>query len=145
MSRPAQPENLEAPRYRRELVARPEDIDELGHVSNITYVRWIQLAATEHSAALGWDTAAYRRLGAVFVVKRHEIEYRASAYADDRIELCTWVEWWRTASTMRRTEITRVTDRAVLVSSSTVWALVAFEGGRPRRIPDELRLPFSGA
>jgi acyl-CoA thioester hydrolase len=77
MSRPAQPENLEAPRHRRELVAQPEDIDELGHVSNITYVRWIQLAATEHSAALGWDTAAYRRLGAVFVVKRHEIEYRA--------------------------------------------------------------------
>jgi acyl-CoA thioester hydrolase len=132
----------EAPRHRLELVAQPEEIDELGHVSNIAYVRWIQHAAKEHSAALGWDHAAYRRLGAVFVVKRHEIDYRAPAFAGDRIELCTWVEWWRTASTMRRTDITR--DGTLLASSATVWALVAFESGRPRRIPDELRLPFAG-
>lgn len=135
--------NPEAPRHRLELVAEPEDIDELGHVSNITYVRWIQLAATAHSAALGWDHAAYRRLGAVFVVKRHEIEYRAPALAGDRIQICTWVDWWRTASTMRRTEITR--DSTLLASSATVWALVAIDSGRPTRIPDQLRRPFSGA
>lgn len=140
--------NPEAPRHHLELVAQPEDIDELGHVSNITYVRWIQLAATAHSAALGWDHAAYRRLGAVFVVKRHEIEYRAPAFAGERIQLCTWVDWWRTASTMRRTEITREGTRGVatlLASSSTVWALVALDSGRPTRIPEELRRPFSGA
>ncbi|HWM84673.1 MAG TPA: thioesterase family protein [Kofleriaceae bacterium] len=133
----------EPPRFRRELVAQPADIDELGHVSNITYVRWLQLVATEHSAAGGWDQAAYRTLGAVFVVRRHEIDYRAPAYQGDRIQLCTWVEWWRTASTLRRTEITRLSDGALLASAATLWALVSFESGRPRRIPDELRRPFS--
>jgi acyl-CoA thioester hydrolase len=129
-------------RFRHELVARPDDMDELGHVSNITYVRWLQLAATEHSAAVGWNTAAYRALGAVFVVRRHEIDYRAPAYAGERIELCTWVEWWRTASSQRRTEIRRLSDGVLLVGAATLWALVAFEGGRPRRIPDELRRAF---
>jgi hypothetical protein len=67
-------------RFELELVAGPGDIDELGHVSNITYVSWLQLAATEHSSAVGWDHAAYRALGSVFVVKRHEIDYRVPAY-----------------------------------------------------------------
>ena len=140
---PAHEPNADAPRFRTELIADAGDIDELDHVSNITYVRWLQRVATEHSAALGWDTAAYRALGAVFVVRRHEIDYRAQARAGDRIELCTWVEWWRAASTLRRTDITRVDDGVLLATASTVWALIALDGNRPRRIPEELRRPFS--
>ena len=78
------------PRFRLEVVAEPGDIDRLGHVSNITYVRWIQEVAEAHSASVGWDHAAYVRLGAVFVVRRHEIDYRASALAGDRVVLTTW-------------------------------------------------------
>ncbi len=130
-------------RFELELVAGPGDIDELGHVSNITYVSWLQLAATEHSTAVGWDHAAYVALGSVFVVKRHEIDYRAPAYDGDRIVLRTWVEWWRMASSQRRTEIARVTDGVVLASAATLWALVGLDSGRPRRIPDELRRAFS--
>jgi acyl-CoA thioester hydrolase len=140
-----QPGDGAGPRYRRELVASEEDIDELGHVSNITYVKWLQLAATEHSAAVGWDPAAYRALGGVFVVYRHEIDYRAQAYAGDRIELCTWVQSWSTASSVRRTEMRRCGDGVLLASASTQWAFVSFDGGRPRRIPDELRRAFSQA
>ena len=33
---------------RSERVAQPEDIDELGHVNNAVYVRWIQDAAVGH-------------------------------------------------------------------------------------------------
>ena len=139
---PAPATRPEPIRFRRDLVAQPDDIDELGHVSNITYVSWLQLAATEHSAAVGWDAAAYRALGSVFVVRRHEIDYRAPAYAGEPIQLCTWVEWWRTASSLRRTEITRLTDGALLASASTLWALVGFDSGRPRRIPEELRRAF---
>ena len=135
----------DAPRFRLEMTARPEDIDLLGHVSNIAYVRWIQEVAEAHSASVGWDHTAYVALGAVFVVRRHEIDYRAPAFAGDRIELCTWAGWWRPASALRRTEITRVSDGAPLASAATTWALVATDGGRPRRIPDELRLPFCPA
>jgi len=130
-------------RFELELVAGPGDIDDLGHVSNITYVSWLQLAATEHSAAVGWDQAAYRALGSVFVVKRHEIDYRAPAYDGERIRMRTWVEWWRTASSLRRTDIERVTDGVVLASAATLWALVGLDSGRPRRIPEELRRAFS--
>jgi hypothetical protein len=52
--------------------ARPEDIDELGHVNNAAWVRWIQDMATAHWRAVA-DPAhvdAY-----VWVVTRHEIDY----------------------------------------------------------------------
>src|SRR5690242_11781955 len=38
-----------------ELIVEEADIDELGHASNIAYVRWIQAAAIAHSAAVGLD------------------------------------------------------------------------------------------
>ena len=52
--------------------ARAEDIDELGHVNNAVWVRWIQDVATAHWQAVA-DPAhvdAY-----IWVVIRHEIDY----------------------------------------------------------------------
>ena len=40
-------------RYARDFHAAPEYIDELGHVNNAVWVRWVQDIATEH-----WRTAA---------------------------------------------------------------------------------------
>lgn len=129
--------------FRLELTAATADVDALGHVSNIAYVRWIQRVAEAHSAARGYDWPAYRRLGAVFVVRRHEIDYLRSAYAGDRVLLSTWVESWRMASCVRRTEVVRSGDGAALVRAATRWALVSFASGKPRRIPDALRDEFS--
>jgi hypothetical protein len=52
--------------------AAPDDIDELGHVNNAVWVRWIQEMATSHwRAAASLDqVAAY-----IWVVTRHEIDY----------------------------------------------------------------------
>lgn len=38
--------------FERQITARDEDIDELGHVNNAAWVRWIQVMATAHWAAL---------------------------------------------------------------------------------------------
>jgi signal transduction histidine kinase len=48
---------------------REDDIDELGHVSNIVYLRWIQDVALAHSTAVGLDVEAYRAMGGVFFVR----------------------------------------------------------------------------
>ena len=72
-------------RHALTITAAADDIDELGHVSNLVYLRWVLDAALAHSAAAGWDHAAYRRLGAVFVVRRHEIDYLAPVVAGDEV------------------------------------------------------------
>ena len=123
-----------------ELLAGPDDIDELGHVSNQVYLRWVLEVAMAHTRACGWDHAEYRAAGAVFVVRRHELDYIAQVRAGESLAAETWVSAWRLASCTRSTEIRRGTQ--VVMRAATTWAFVAFANGRPQRIPDELRALF---
>lgn len=115
-----------------EVVAQPADIDENQHVSNLVYLRWVIDAAVAHSEAVGWDHARYVREGCVFVVRRHEIDYLASALQGDRVLVTTFVSSWSAATSKRFTRITR--DGRELARAVTTWAFVGLDG-RPRRIP----------
>ena len=131
-----------SPIFTQRLTAQTEEIDELGHVSNVVVVRWVQQVAVAHSSAVGWDYEAYRRHGAVFVVRRHELDYLRPVLAGDEVLLETWIESWRAASSVRCTRISRPADRAALATARTQWVLVSTDGGRPRRIPEEIASAF---
>jgi acyl-CoA thioester hydrolase len=119
-----------------------EDIDELGHVSNLVYLRWVQDVATAHSSARGWDVERYRALGAVFMVRRHEIDYVAQVALGEALRAETWVETWRLASCIRRTELSR--GGKLVARAATTWAMIGFDSGRPQRIPPDLIAVFVG-
>ncbi|MGO9833073.1 MAG: acyl-CoA thioesterase [Polyangiaceae bacterium] len=123
-----------------DLVVADEDIDALGHASNVAFVRWLQSAAIAHSVALGLDLEAYRRLGAVFVVVRHEIDYVRPALRGDVIEARTWVSSVMAAKCLRSTELVRKSDGQLLAKSVTTWGFVEFASGRPKRIAPDVRL-----
>ena len=60
--------------FELEISVQPEDIDELGHVNNVVYLKWVQYAATTH-----WNTAfpnGHEPSSVVWVVIQHEIRYR---------------------------------------------------------------------
>ncbi|HEU4408427.1 MAG TPA: acyl-CoA thioesterase [Polyangiaceae bacterium] len=129
--------------YAIRLTAAESDIDELGHVSNIVYVRWLQEVAQAHSRACGWDIPEYRAIGAVFVVRRHEIDYFRPVYARDAVLATTWVAGFSGASCERCTRFVRESDGLELARGVTTWVFVSSEGGRPKRIPDELARAFN--
>jgi acyl-CoA thioester hydrolase len=131
-----------APTFRLRFTVAEDDIDGLGHASNIAYVRWIQDAAVGHSTTVGLDLLAYQRMGAVFVVVRHEIDYLRSALRGDVIEARTWISSTMAAKCMRATELVRAGDGAVLAKSLTSWGFIDVATGRPRRIPEEVRSAF---
>lgn len=124
-----------SPIFEQRLVAPQDDVDELGHVSNVAIVRWIQDVAVAHSAAVGWDYDAYRKHGAVFVVRRHEVDYLRPVMAGHEVVLETWIESWHAASSIRCTRIRRVMDQSPIANARTQWVLVSTDTGRPRRIP----------
>ncbi len=117
------------------------DIDELGHVSNQVYLRWVLEVAMAHSRALGWDIAQYRDFGAAFMVRRHEIDYIAQVTLGQTLRAETWVDSWRAASCIRKTELLR--DGKVVARAATTWAMIGLTSGRPQRIPDELTALFA--
>lgn len=125
--------------YDLEVIAAPADIDELGHVSNLVYLRWVQEVAIAHSTVLGWDGAAYQRLGASWVVRRHEVDYVVPVLLGERVTLTTWVDTVKGASSVRRTRMTRTSDGVVVCRAATTWAFIDLARGRLIKIPDELR------
>lgn len=124
----------------------PEDaIDELGHVSNLKYLAWMQEIAIQHSAARGWPVERYLRSGAVWVVRSHFITYIRPAFEGETVTLQTWVAEIKQRSSLRRYLVLRTDDQTVLVEAETNWVYIDREGGRPQRIPDDLRAAFDSA
>lgn len=117
-----------------EIVVGDPHIEAQGHASNVAFLDWMNQAAIAHSAALGLDAAAYRAIGAMFVVRRHEIDYLRPAAAGDRLACRTWCESMKNATAIRRHEIVRAADGALLARGINTWAFVQIASGRPTRI-----------
>ena len=126
--------------YRYKVTAA--DIDGVGHVNNISYLRWMQDAAVAHSAAQGWPSKAYHQLGQGWVVRSHAIEYLIPAYSGDEIVVKTWVANMKRVTSMRRYELIRISDEKKLAVASTNWAFVKFETHQPCRVPAEIVSAF---
>lgn len=139
---------VEAPprAYHHRFVVSAEHIDELGHAGNVTWVGWINEAAIAHSSAAGLGPDEYLRLGVVWVVRRHEVEYLVPALEGEELVAITWVDDLRGATSLRRTLFRRAADDRLMVRAATTWALVETASGKPRRIPRDLmaRYGFEG-
>jgi len=119
-----------------------DDIDDLDHVNNLVYVRWVQQAAVDHSTALGLGLAEYLRLGQAFVVRRHEVEYLRSALRGEALIVETRVTHLGPASSTRQTEIRRAESGEPIARAATGWAFIDLGRSRPVRIPDDVRRRF---
>jgi acyl-CoA thioester hydrolase len=119
---------------------QPSDIDELGHVNNIVYLHWVQEAAIAH-----WQHLAPgdHQKELLWVVLRHEIDYKAPAVAGEEIIARTWIGEARRLSFERNTEILRKQDRKLLARARTIWCPVNAETKKPQRVAQEIRELFS--
>jgi len=119
-----------------------DEIDDLGHVNNLVYVKWMLSAAVEHSSVQGWPPERYREAQAGWVVRSHFIEYLQPAFAGEQTVVRTWIADFKKVSSRRRYKIIRPADGTVLVTAETNWAFVGRERGLPMRIMPELRDAF---
>jgi acyl-CoA thioester hydrolase len=117
----------------------------------------MEQTAIDHSATLGWSSENLRReTGAVFVARKHEIEYLQPAMEGEILQVRTWPGEMSGARGNRHYEISRVrnedpaglVDRLLapeeivplpraelLVRARTEWAFMNVSTGRPARIP----------
>jgi len=127
--------------FKLPLTAVSGDIDELGHVSNQVYLRWVLETAVAHSTAVGWSYREYLQIGGAFVVRRHELDYLAPVRLGEQLFATTWIESVRGASCVRATEITR--NGHAVSRAATTWVFTSLASGRPQRIPVSLRESFA--
>jgi acyl-CoA thioester hydrolase len=120
------------------VTAQAADIDELGHVNNAVYLRWVQDVATAHWRAVARAEDIERF---VWVVTRHEIDYLRPTLAGEVLALSTWVGTPKGARFDRHVEISGA-DGQLKARALTVWALLDKASGRVLRVPPEVAAPF---
>jgi len=111
------------------------DIDELGHVNNVVYVRYIQEVAAAH-----WNAAASAELKAkyVWVVLRHEIDYKTPAFLNEEILGQTWVSEYHGARSVRVVKLISAATQKIVVEAKTTWCMLDAITKRPARIQDDV-------
>ena len=115
-----------------------DDIDGLGHANNAVYVSWLERSAWRHSQFLGLDLAEYRRLDRAMAVLRHEIDYLASAYEGQQLQMATWiVESDQRLKMDRCFQLIRPADGVTLLRAKTTFVCIELSSGKPKRIPAE--------
>lgn len=122
------------------LAVEPADLDQLGHVNNVTYVRWVQDVAVAHwqAVAPAADQAKVR-----WIVLRHEIDYLQQAFPGDGIIARTWVGKGTRVRFERFTELLRAADRVMLAKARTMWCPIDAERHRPVAVSAEVRARFA--
>tara|TARA_B100001167_G_C16619598_1_gene234300 strand:- start:204 stop:599 length:396 start_codon:yes stop_codon:yes gene_type:complete len=126
--------------FQNSLVVVAADIDDMDHVNNVVYLKWVQDIAKQH-----WEskTDSSIRNTYVWVVLNHYIEYHKPALLGDEILLKTWIENYNGAKSERHTEIIHKVSGKILCSAKTNWCLLTKETLRPARITDEISKLFS--
>lgn len=126
-------------RYTLVFTAGPQHIDELGHVNNAVWVDWIQQIATAHWAAVA---APEHQAAYIWVVTRHEIDYRGNIGPGESVTAETWIPAPPAGARFDRRVDFRNAAGAVIVSARTTWAMIDRASGRLARVRDDVTAPF---
>lgn len=126
-------------RFTMTFTAQPDHIDELGHVNNAVWVQWIQAIAGAH-----WESVVPPEHAAahVWVVTRHEIDYRGNVVAGETVTAETWVPDLPKGARFDRHVRFLDAEGRVKVEAVTTWALIDRATGRLLRVTPEIAAPF---
>lgn len=103
------------------ITVTPADIDEMNHVNNVVYLRWVQDAASAH-----WDACATEDLKKKYawVVLRHEIDYKSPAKLGDLIIAQTWVSSHEGIRSVRHVKLSHGQTGILFAEAVTTWCLL---------------------
>jgi len=118
------------------------ELDPFGELRPSAYIRLLQLAASEASAAAGHDAGWYARKGTTWIVRRTRFEQDGPARQGDELRIRTWVSDIRRVRSWRRYEIEHAGDGRAVARAATDWVYVNSANGAPTAMTDELQRAF---
>ena len=128
--------NTKAPHIRTEVQVMFFDTDCGGVVSNIAYLRFIEIARTLLAEKLGLALAEMAETQRYPVVVRTEITYCRGARLSDRLVIEGWLDHVERARFWCAFRITRSKDNALIAECRQSLALIAMPAGKLLRLPE---------
>lgn len=118
------------------VTASSEHIDGYGHVSNVCFIQWLTDCAWAHSAAVGLPEGACVEMERGMAIRNVNVEFLASAYADDHLIVANWVtEVDRKLRATRQFQIVNNETGKSLLRGQLNFVCVNLKNGRPTRMP----------
>jgi len=124
------------PRIRTEVQVMFFDTDCGGVVSNIAYLRFIEIARTHLAEALGLALAEMAEKQTYPVVVRTEIDYRRAARLGDRLVIEGCLDEVERARFWCGFHITRPRDNTLIADCRQMLALIEMPRGKLLRLPE---------
>jgi acyl-CoA thioester hydrolase len=123
------------PKFSHRIQVSQADIDMMGHVNNVVYLRWVQDVAGAH-----WHHVASEELQHKYrwVVIRHEIDYYRPAFLTDEIIGYTWVGDYQGAKFDRYVSLYWAGTNQLLAEAKTTWCLLDAKTMRPKRLEEDV-------
>jgi YbgC/YbaW family acyl-CoA thioester hydrolase len=140
--------NDKQPRIQTEVQVMFFDTDCGGVVSNIAYLRFIEIARTQLAEALGWPLAEMAQTQRYPVVVKTEIDYRRAAKLGDRLVIDGWLDDLQRARFWCAFRITRPADEALIAECRQMLALIEMPTAKLLPLPavwDKYRAPKKSA
>jgi len=125
------------PRIRTEIQVMFFDTDCGGVVSNIAYLRFIEIARTHLAEQLGLALREMAEKQTYPVVVRTEIDYRRAAKIGDRLVIEGWLEQVERARFWCSFQITRPEDNTLIAQCRQMLALIEMPTGKLLRLPED--------
>lgn len=129
--------------YRTTHRVRTYECDAYGHLNNVNYIRLMQEAAIEASAAVGWDLARYAAVGQHWLIRETDIEYLRPFLYGDTIEITTWVEDFRRVRSRRIYEFRKAGEADLYARAETDWVYLDRQTKQLAAIPPQMIEDFA--
>ena len=121
-----------------ELPVQWGDMDALGHVNNVVYLRWFESARMEYFARAGlWDR---KDEGIGPILARQTIDYRLPLEYPDAVRVaCTVTKFGKTSIAMAMRLRSKLHDRAIAAEGEAILVMVAYRTGEKVPLTEELK------
>lgn len=123
--------------YEYDVDVEVDDIDEMGHVNNAVYLKWVQAAVLRH-----WRLFAPKEVAAahLWVALKHEISYLHPAFLNDHVVVRVVLQKLLGARAFYKTMINHGND--VLAEVESCWCCLDSVTRRPVRLTSDIVARF---
>ncbi len=115
------------------------DIDFADHVSNIAYIRWLEMTRVRFLDAVGLPIGDLVASGVAPIIAGTEISYLRPIRLREPVRIELWLSELRAASATMRFDVRAGAERQIAARASQRGLFVRLETGRPARMPSETR------
>lgn len=128
--------------HTRTFRVRNYECDAYGHMNSVNYLRFMQEAAFDATAAAGYGMQHYMEVGQFWLARESQVKFLRPVKYDQSVSIKTWIVDTRRFRSKRRYEFRLEGEEELAAEAHTDWVYVDGETGRPTHIPDELIKAF---